>query len=59
MGRFSEMDITANSHRPMVDIYRRMLEIFLPRREGFEINTGLSKQVLIDTLNAKKHPEKE
>jgi uncharacterized protein YfbU (UPF0304 family) len=57
MGRFSEIEITANSHRPMIDIYRRMLEVFLSERADFEPDVGISKQSFIDTLNAKTHPE--
>ncbi|EMC9819550.1 YfbU family protein [Klebsiella aerogenes] len=59
MGRFSGKDeLTRNSHMPTVDIYRRMLEVFLPARANtwmFEV--GISKENFINTLNARIHPE--
>lgn len=57
IGRFSGTDITKNSHCPKEDIYRRMLEIFLPARKKFEHDVGISKQDFINILNARTHPE--
>ena len=58
MGRFSgEADLTKNSHMPSVDIYRRMLQVFLPARANHWVNgVGISKESLIETLNERIHP---
>ncbi len=59
MGRFSgNDDLTKNSHMPSVEIYRRMLEVFIPARaKNWTHGVGIRKQDLIDTLNARVHPE--
>ncbi|HGY2265174.1 YfbU family protein [Morganella morganii] len=56
MDRFSGKDLTKNSHRPCVDMYRRMLEVFLPARRNFKHGEGIPKDDLINTLLAKTHP---
>lgn len=58
MGRFSGKDeLTRNSHHPTVDIYRRMLEVFLPARsKNWMHEIGIPKQDFINTLNARIHP---
>ncbi|EBY1909361.1 hypothetical protein ZQ27_004389 [Salmonella enterica subsp. enterica] len=59
MGRFSgKEELTKNSHMPSVEIYRRMLEVFLPARaKNWIHDVGITKQDFIDTLNARVHPE--
>ncbi|MFP1915036.1 YfbU family protein [Lonsdalea quercina] len=58
MGRFSgEEDLTKNSHMPSVDIYKRMLQSFLPARDNrWVLGVGIPKEDLINTLNERVHP---
>ncbi|ENA1760200.1 YfbU family protein [Yersinia ruckeri] len=59
MGRFSGgEDLTKNSHIPSVGVYKRMLEVFTPARaNNWTHDVGIPKQELIDTLNARIHPD--
>ncbi|MGK3131142.1 YfbU family protein [Pantoea sp. C8B4] len=59
MGRFSGDDnLTNNSHMPSVGIYAHMLEVFLPAKtKQWSHGIGIPKQELINTLNARVHPE--
>lgn len=58
MGRLKlTAEPTRNSHRPSVDIYLRMLEVFLPARANdWHEGRGISKESFIKTLNARIHP---
>ncbi|MFJ5428982.1 YfbU family protein [Pectobacterium actinidiae] len=59
MGRFTgKEDLTKNSHMRSVEIYQRMLEVFLPARANqWTHNVGITKDAFINTLNARIHPE--
>ncbi|KAA0264835.1 YfbU family protein [Hafnia alvei] len=59
MGRFAgKEDLTKNSHMPSVEIYRRMLEVFLPARANrWTHDVGIPKEDFINTLNARVHPD--
>jgi uncharacterized protein YfbU (UPF0304 family) len=57
LGRFStfgERDI--NSHFPSIEMYRRMLAVFKPLRQGLGRELLTAAQ-LIDVLNARVHPD--
>lgn len=56
MRRSAKGDLTKNSHSPRVEVYRRMLEVFLPARDAWIHDVGISKEALIETLNARVHP---
>ncbi|EOV0969707.1 YfbU family protein [Edwardsiella piscicida] len=58
MGRFPEIgDLTKNSHMPSVEIYKRMLQEFLPARANeWSHGRGIPKEAFIRTLNARTHP---
>ena len=59
MGRFSGTnDLTKNSHMPSVEIYQRMLKVFLPARANeWSHGRGITKESFIRTLNARVHPD--
>ncbi|HEI9781988.1 TPA: YfbU family protein [Serratia marcescens] len=54
--RFNTQNIEKNSHSPRVELYRRMLEEFLPIRKDFVHNEGISYEALCKVLNAQLHP---
>ncbi|EBX7334627.1 hypothetical protein DS513_24410 [Salmonella enterica subsp. enterica serovar Sandiego] len=56
MGHFPNQDITKNSHSPKVEIYKRMLSVYLPAYNSWVENEGISKEKLIDILNARFQP---
>ncbi|MEX2953595.1 YfbU family protein [Serratia fonticola] len=55
--RFTNMDITKNSHMPTEEIYSRMLEVFNEERKSFIHGKGLPIQSLINIIKARIHPE--
>ena len=57
MERFSEFTgRDLNSHRPLVDAYRRMIKVFEPISNNL-IGQELSASQIIDILKAKDYPE--
>lgn len=56
LGCFEGYDITKNSHHPSIDTYRRMLEVFLPIRDSFVHEVGISTQDFIRIYLARTHP---
>lgn len=56
MGHFPDQDITKNSHSPKVEVYKRMLSVFLPAYDSWIENRGISKEKFIEILNARFQP---
>ncbi|HCU0795760.1 TPA: YfbU family protein [Citrobacter braakii] len=57
LNRFNKQDITKNAHMPTIDIYRRMLNVFIPARDHMIPGSGISFEALRDTLLARVHPD--
>lgn len=59
MGSFVGTHLTKNSHMRSVEIYRRMLDVFLPARDGdWTHEAGISKESFIAVLKARIHPSR-
>lgn len=57
MNLFTDLNLTKNTHSPYVEIYRRMLEVFLPaRNDDWTHGKGISKESFISVLMARIHP---
>ncbi len=54
--RFTNMDITKNSHSPTKDVYTRMLKVYEAERKNFIDGKGFPVQSLVDIINARIHP---
>lgn len=54
--RFESQNILKNSHSPRVELYSRMLKVFLPIRKDFKLNEGIPYEALCRVLNAQLHP---
>lgn len=54
---FKDINITKNSHHPSIDIYRRMLELFLPARDKFIHGIGIPKSDFIQIFLERIHPD--
>ncbi|MBC3378482.1 YfbU family protein [Serratia fonticola] len=55
--RFTNMDITKNSHMPTKEIYSRMLKVYNEERNQFIDGKGFSIQSLVNIIKARIHPD--